>query len=286
MKNILTFLILPLANIAFGQPNFPDFLQGTWKMENNEIYEHWDRLNDNTLKGFSYKIKDGQIMISEYLDISRTEDELTYTATVLNQNQGKGISFKLTQTDSTYTFENPDHDFPKKIVYQKLSDTKIAVRVSDGEQKGFAYKMEKQAGKSAQKDTAVSNPNYDAELAQKLDADDYGMKSYILVILKTGTNRTTDKTFINNSFRGHLDNITRLAKQGKMIIAGPLGKNDNTYRGIFILNVTTLEEAEKLLKTDPAIKEGLLDAELYNWYGSAALPEYLESSDKIWKVKP
>lgn len=71
-----------------------------------------------------------------------------------------------------------------------------------------------------------------------------------------------------------------------MIVAGPLGKNDNTYRGIFILNVITFEEAEKLLQNDSAIKEGLLDLELYKWYGSAALQEYLEFSDKIWKVKP
>jgi len=286
MKYFLTFLILSMANIAFGQSGFPGFLQGTWKMEGKETYEHWDRLNSNSLKGFSYEIKNGQITISEYLDISRTENDIIYTATVINQNQGKEISFNLTQTDSVYTFENPDHDFPKKIVYKKLSETEIVVQVSDGKQKAFAYKMEKRLEKTAKKDTTVSNPDYDSELAQKLGADDYGMKSYILVILKTGTNKTTDKTFINNSFRGHLDNINRLVEQGKMIIAGPLGKNANTYRGIFVLNVTTVEEAEKLLQADPAINKGLLDAELYNWYGSAALPEYLKSSDKIWKAKP
>jgi uncharacterized protein YciI len=139
---------------------------------------------------------------------------------------------------------------------------------------------------SAMPDTTVLNPNYDAIMAQKLGADDYGMKSYILVMLKTGSNETTDRAFINDCFRGHLDNINRLAKEELLIVAGPLGRNDKTYRGIFILNVTTLEEAEKLLQTDPAIKEGLLDAELYNWYGSAALPVYLEYSDKIWKVNP
>lgn len=89
---------------------------------------------------------------------------------------------------------------------------------------------------------------------------------------------------INNG--GLLDNINRLVDDGKLIVAGPLGKNDKTYRGIFILTVKTIEEAEALLQTDPAIKEGLLDFELYKWYGSAALPEYLESSDRIWKVNP
>jgi len=286
MKSILTFLFLILTDIAFTQSALPDFLQGTWKVEGKEIYEHWDKLNDNSLKGFSYTMENAEMKISEYLDISRNANEIVYTATVLDNNNGKGISFRLTSADSSFTFENPDHDFPKKIVYHKLNHSEIFVQVSDGNLKGFSFKMKKENEKVNVSDTTVSNPNYDYALAQKLGADDYGMKAYILVILKTGTNQTTDKTFINNSFRGHLDNINRLADDGKLIVAGPLGKNDRTYRGIFILNVKTIEEAETLLQSDPAIKEGLLDFELYKWYGSAALPEYLESSDKIWKVNP
>lgn len=286
MKYIFTIIALFLANIALAQSTFPDFLQGTWKMENRDVFEHWDKLNNNTLKGFSYEMKDGQMAISEYLDISRSQNEINYTATVLNQNQGKGINFKLTQTDSTFTFENPDHDFPKMIVYQKLNDTEIFVQVSDGNQRGFEYRMQKQFQNISQTDSTISNPNYNPALAQKLGGDDYGMKSYILVILKTGTNQTTDRALINESFRGHMNNINRLVDDGKLTVAGPLGQNDNTYRGIFILNVSTFEEAESLLQNDSAIKEGLLDYDLYNWYGSAALPEYLEISDKIWRAKP
>lgn len=131
-----------------------------------------------------------------------------------------------------------------------------------------------------------TNPNYDSTLAKKYGADDYGMKGYILVILKTGTNKTTDKEFINRCFVGHMENINRLAKNGKLVVAGPLGKNDKTYRGIFILNSTSLDEAKELLQTDPAIKENIFEVEIYNWYGSAALSEYLESADKIWKINP
>ena len=143
MKYILTLLILFVIELSVAQSSYPDFLQGTWKMENKEIYEHWDKLNENTLKGFSYKLKDGQMFISEYLDITKVNNEVIYTATVLKQNQGKEVHFKLTNTDSTFTFENPNHDFPKKIVYQKLNDTEVFVKVSDGKQKGFAYKMKR-----------------------------------------------------------------------------------------------------------------------------------------------
>jgi uncharacterized protein YciI len=137
------------------------------------------------------------------------------------------------------------------------------------------------------KDTLSANPNYDKTLADKLGGDDYGMKSYFLVILKTGANTSADKELISDSFRGHMENIHRLVEEGKLIVAGPLAENDSNYRGIFILNnLNSLEEANELLQTDRAIKNGLLDYDIFTWYGSAALPEYLPISDNIWKSKP
>lgn len=132
----------------------------------------------------------------------------------------------------------------------------------------------------------VTNPNYDSTLVQKLKADEYGMKQYIFVILKTGENKTSDKSFIDSCFAGHMANMGKLVELNKLVVAGPFGKNDNDFRGLFILNVATIEEAEILLQTDPAVKEKLLMPELYRWYGSAALPEYLDEADKIWKVNP
>lgn len=126
-------------------------------------------------------------------------------------------------------------------------------------------------------------PAYDSTLAKSLGADDYGMKSYILVILKTGTYNTTDKAILDSLFRGHMDNINRLAETGQLIVAGPLGKNDRQYRGIFILNTTSIEEAAKWLENDTAIHAKLLDVECFPWYGSAALPAYLPVHAKIEK---
>lgn len=54
---------------------------------------------------------------------------------------------------------------------------------------------------------------------------------------------------------------------------------------IFILDAATLEEANQLLLNDPTIRENVLSADLYRWYGSAALPVYIETHEKIGKVK-
>ncbi|QHS59108.1 YciI family protein [Chitinophaga agri] len=286
MKLLLTYLILFMGEQSFAQSAFPGFLQGTWKVEHKEIYEHWDSLNDGNLKGFSYFLKDGQMTVSEYLDITRKGSNIVYTASVVRQNGGKAVSFKLTQSAGALTFENPAHDFPKKVVYKKMTDQELEVTISDGKAKSETFRMFKQGRGQSAADTANGNPSYDQALAKKLGADEYGMRSYTLVILKTGSSQTTDKQVIQELFRGHMDNINRLVKEGKLIVAGPLGRNDKTYRGIFILkDVGTADEARLLLQTDPAVKGGLLDIELYNWYGSAALPEYLPFSEKIWKVQ-
>lgn len=110
------------------------------------------------------------------------------------------------------------------------------------------------------------------------------MKSYILVLLKTGNNEDADEKFRSECFAGHMENMDRMVEEGQLIVAGPMGENSENLEGIFILNVATIEEAEKILESDPAIAAELLTAKLYPWYGSAALPEYLDASDKVWKT--
>lgn len=131
-----------------------------------------------------------------------------------------------------------------------------------------------------------TNPNYDETLAKKLGADEMGMKNYVFVILKTGEYQPTDQAELSQLFRGHMENIQRLVKEGKLIVAGPFGANNLTWRGLFILDVKTVEEAKALVQTDPAVKAKLFNVDLVPWYGSAALPEYLPASDKIWKAEP
>ena len=130
-----------------------------------------------------------------------------------------------------------------------------------------------------------ANPNYDEKLAKSLNADERGMKQYVFCILKTGSNTTATDEEKNNLFKGHMANITKLAKEGKLALAGPFMKNDRNYRGLYIFNVGTIEEAKELVATDPAVKANLLEAELTPWYGTAALQEILKIHEKITKNK-
>lgn len=127
-----------------------------------------------------------------------------------------------------------------------------------------------------------NNAVYDSTLAKKLGADEYGMKKYVMVFLKTGSATNVPKSKSDSAFAGHMQNINRLAESGKLVVAGPFFKNDK-YRGIFILNADSIEEGKKLVESDPAVQAKLLDMELLMWYGSAALTETLEIHKKIEK---
>lgn len=126
---------------------------------------------------------------------------------------------------------------------------------------------------------------YDAALAHKLKADEYGMRQYVVAFLKAGPRRDRSQAEAERLQRAHLANINRLAALGKLVVAGPF-MDDGELRGIYIFTVATVGEAEALTKTDPAIQAGSLVMELHPWYGSAALMMVNELHARIEKKKP
>ncbi len=126
------------------------------------------------------------------------------------------------------------------------------------------------------------NPGYDAALAAQTGADENGMRSYVLVILKTGPNPVPKGPERDEMFKGHFANMNRLADAGILAVAGPLDGVDG-WRGLFILAVGTIEEAQQHVATDPVIIKGEMVAEYHKHYGSAALMLVNEGHKKVAK---
>lgn len=123
---------------------------------------------------------------------------------------------------------------------------------------------------------------YDAALAAAYGADDYGMKKYVFAFLYRGDSSSADSAQAMELQMKHLENIRRMAEEGKLVMAGPFF-GDQELRGIYIFNVASIEEAEALTNTDPAIEEGVLRMELMEWYGAAALVGLNELNQKVTK---
>jgi uncharacterized protein YciI len=88
---------------------------------------------------------------------------------------------------------------------------------------------------------------------------------YILGILVRGPRWTKEETAETKKIQdGHLANINRLAQAGKLVLAGPF-EDGGDRRGIFIFKVGSVEEAQMLTDTDPAVVAGRLKIELHRW---------------------
>jgi Uncharacterized protein conserved in bacteria len=122
---------------------------------------------------------------------------------------------------------------------------------------------------------------FDADLAKKLGADERGMRQYIMCFLKTGPLKVDDAKRAE-LMKGHFAMINRAADLGKLVIAGPFVEGGE-FRGIYIFDVKTIDEAKQLTETDPSIKEGYFKVEFIKWYGSAALMQVNDTHGKIAK---
>ena len=94
------------------------------------------------------------------------------------------------------------------------------------------------------------------------------IEQFWFILLKTGPKQDFDSTTKATLFQGHMANINRLYYDGILKVAGPFGKNDLTWRGLFIFDCKTREEAEKIAMSDPAVAAGLFAVNIVPWYGS------------------
>ena len=94
------------------------------------------------------------------------------------------------------------------------------------------------------------------------------IEQYFFVLIKTGPNQNFDSAQKAKLFQGHMANINRLYYDGIIKVAGPFGKNAYTWRGIFIFDCKTKEEAEKIAQSDPAVAAGLFAVEISPWYSA------------------
>ncbi len=137
-------------------------------------------------------------------------------------------------------------------------------------------------GQAASETAAVAPSKFDAALAKKVGADEHGMRRYVIAFLKTGPNDAKVTGDARKAlFKGHFDNMSRLAAEGKLAVAGPFNDPAKVFRGLFILAVPTVEEAKLLAETDPTVKAGVLIVEYVPWLGSASLMLSNELHDKV-----
>ena len=113
-------------------PQMPTWLEGTWTTNDTIglVAESWEVINSDFMSGEGLFITRDDKTIIEVLSIFIRDGVLYYAALLPDQNKGAEIIFMETQLNpDSLVFENPKHDYPKKIIYNKLNDASVEVLI-------------------------------------------------------------------------------------------------------------------------------------------------------------
>lgn len=130
----------PLADLAW--------LAGCWRgtVNQREFREHWMPLRGGMMLGTGHTVAGGRTQDFEFLRLEVRDAAVHYLATPAGQRE---TAFRLTErvtegSDTIYTFANPAHDFPQRIVYRRASEGWLYVHVEGklkGEERRVIYPM-------------------------------------------------------------------------------------------------------------------------------------------------
>ena len=141
MKQLLmiSFLLFTIYTSKAQQPakqNWPgQKITGTWLMTTKKgtIGETWEKVDENYCQSKGFIIKGKDTIITERVALRKTAEGVFYTSTVEDQNNKQPVAFKLsTASSNIFIFENPAHDFPKRIVYEFTGNNTLHAYIDDG----------------------------------------------------------------------------------------------------------------------------------------------------------
>jgi hypothetical protein len=133
----LAAMLAPIAHLgAWPQASGNKFqieqlkwMSGGWKNTRGSTVteEHWTQPAAGTMIGMGRTIAGEKTVFYEYLRIESRRDGIFYVA---HPKARAGTDFKMVRGDDhEIVFENPQHDFPKRIIYRRAPDGSMTARV-------------------------------------------------------------------------------------------------------------------------------------------------------------
>ncbi|HEX2251831.1 MAG TPA: YciI family protein [Thermoanaerobaculia bacterium] len=107
-------------------------------------------------------------------------------------------------------------------------------------------------------------------------AEAFEMTRHQLVLLKRPADAPElSEERLQEIQRAHLAHLTRMGDEGKAVVCGPFGdQQDVALRGACIYDVGSVEEARRLASADPAVQAGRLEVEAVTWWVGKGFMEF------------
>ena len=144
MKYGLSLVFLFVSTHSWAQQQEFNWLVGTWREEhghdNKSTFEVWKN-DSGSFYGESYEVQNEKKIITEEIKLIKKGNDFCYVPDVAGP-QGP-VEFRLTSFyKNSFTVENSDHDFPKKIIYKMINEQKLVTTISGGD-KSISYSFKK-----------------------------------------------------------------------------------------------------------------------------------------------
>ena len=125
---VLALLAIMPPSQTPAPPSVSDvaWIAGCWDFtrNNRHVVEHWMPVEGGTMMGMSRTVVGGKTTAWEFLMIRGGPKGLEYVAKP--SGQGEAVFTAATASPTEVVFENPAHDFPKKIIYKRDGDSMTA----------------------------------------------------------------------------------------------------------------------------------------------------------------
>ena len=155
LKILFSAVLMILVSITIATSQSPEaklsisslsWITGDWQNAPGgraQIEEHWTTPSGGSMLGMSRTVASEKTVEFEYLRIEQRVDGIFYVAHP--KASCPGTDFKLTRSSVTEAvFENPQHDFPKRIIYRKTGEDGLTASIDGGEgTKSMAFPMKK-----------------------------------------------------------------------------------------------------------------------------------------------
>ena len=136
LKTLAVAIVLIITNSPTQTPTLADiaWMAGAWQTTGGrrQIEEHWTQVAGQSMLGMSRTVAGEKTVEFEYLRIEQRADGIYYVAHP--KARCPGTDFKLTRASATEAvFENPQHDFPKRVIYRKSGNDELTATIDGGE---------------------------------------------------------------------------------------------------------------------------------------------------------
>jgi hypothetical protein len=126
-----------------------EWISGCWVLDDGKerTEETWMKPAGQSMLGMSRTVAGGKTVFTEHIQIREANGQIAYIV-ALGMGAKPTVFKLLKSSDNEVVFENPEHDFPQRIIYRRESADALFARI-EGAEKGvnkamdFRYKRSK-----------------------------------------------------------------------------------------------------------------------------------------------